>query len=92
MYESREDAPGGCRETLLLTTIAFQILAPGLLAIAGVILLVLFLFAALAAHPALALIPIGIFAALLYGIYLYDKRRHRDRTDDIDRNDPFRRR
>lgn len=77
MYEPQEQQPGGCRETLILTRIAYQILAPGLLAIAGVILLVVFFFAALAAHPALALIPVGLFASVLYGIYLYDRRRDR---------------
>jgi Flp pilus assembly protein TadB len=83
MYE-QEQQPGGCRETLLLTRIAFQILAPGLLAIAGVILLVVFLFAALATHPALALIPVGLFGFALYGVYLLDKRRERERHRDID--------
>lgn len=84
MYETQEQAPGGCREVLLLTRIAFQILLPAILALMGVMLLVLFLFYALATHPALALIPLGIAAAALYGVYLYDKRRHRDRGDELD--------
>ena len=68
MYETQEQAPGGCREVLLLTRIAFQILLPAILALMGVMLLVLFLFYALATHPALALIPIGIAAAALEGL------------------------
>ncbi len=89
MYESQEQAPGGCREVLLLSRIAFQILLPGLAALVAVLLLVLFLFYALATHPALALIPVGLFAAMLYGIYWYDKRRHRERRDGVDDDDPF---
>lgn len=84
MYQPQEQAPGGCRETLLLTRIAFQILLPGIVALAGVLLLVLFFFYALATYPPLALIPVGILAAVLYGIYLYDKRRHRDQVDEMD--------
>ena len=74
---------------LLLTRIAFQILLPGVLALTGVLLLVLFLFYALATHPVLALIPVAIIALALYGIYWYDKRRHRERGDDLDADDPF---
>ena len=89
MYEPQEQAPGGCREVLLLSRIAFQVLLPGLAALVGVLLLVLLLFYALATHPALALIPVGLFAAMLYGIYWYDKRGHRERREGIDDDDMF---
>ena len=89
MYEPQEQAPGGCRETLLLTRIAFQILLPGVLALAAVLLLVLFFFYALATYPPLALIPVVIVAGGLYGIYRFDKRRQRERGDEIDADDPF---
>ena len=88
MYEPQEQAPGGCREVLLLSRIAFQVLLPVVAALAGVLLLVLFLFYALATHPALALIPVGLFAAILYGIYLFDKRGHRERREGIETDDP----
>ena len=84
MYERRRPEPGGCGETWLLTRIAFQIIAPGLLAIAGVLLLVLFFFMALAAHPALALIPLALLGLVLFGIWLWDRRRGGDRLDGPD--------
>ena len=89
MYEPQEQAPGGCREVFLLTRIAFQILLPALGALIAVLMLVLFLFYALATHPALALIPVGLFAAMLYGIYLFDKRRHRERREGVGDDDMF---
>lgn len=89
MYEPQEQQPGGCREVLLLTRLAFQILLPGLAALVAVLLLVLFLFYALSTEPILALIPVGIFAAILFGIYWLDKRRHGDQLDDLDGDDFF---
>ncbi len=75
MYERPRPQPGGCGETWLLTRVAFQLLAPGLIAIAAVLLLVMFFFAALATHPALALVPVGILALMLFGIWFWDRRR-----------------
>ena len=83
MYEPQEQAPGGCRETLLLIRIAFQVLAPALFGLMAVIALIVLMFALLAQHPALALIPIGIVAAGLYALSRWDRRRERT-LDDLD--------
>lgn len=83
MYERQRPQPGGCGETWLLTRIAFQILAPGLLAIAAVLLLVMFFFMALATHPALALVPLALLGLVLVGIWLWDRRRGGERLDAL---------
>ena len=75
--EVRDEAvlPLGCLETLLMLGIAFQIAALGVIPIAFAFLFVLFLFAALAANPPLALIPLGVFALALLGLgLLWDRR------------------
>ena len=79
MYERQEQQPGGCRETLLLTRIAFAVLLPALAAIMGAILLVFLFFLLFTRHPALGLIPVGIVAALLALLAMRDRRqRQRD--------------
>ncbi len=83
MYERGDPAPGGCRETLLLTWIVFQILAPALFGVVAVIVLVTMLFALMAQHPLLALIPIGITAGSFYGLYRWEKNRAQ-KLDDLE--------
>ena len=83
MYEPQKQARGGCRETLLLIRIAFEVLTPVLFGLIAVIALVVLMFALLAQHPALALIPIGIIAAGLYALSRWDRRRDHTR-DDLD--------
>ena len=78
MYESPPGPePGGCRETLLLTRIAFSVVVPVLLAVVGAMLLVILAFALFARHPLLVLLPLAILAAALWLL----ARRERARGD-----------
>jgi len=86
MYDSDRQAQGGCREALLLTWIAFGVLAPILLVLVGVLLLAMLVLLLLAKHPALALIPIAIAAAGLYALYRWERSHDRTIEDLEDRH------
>lgn len=89
MYqEPRQIEPGGCTETLLLIRIAFGILLPVVGAIAGVIVLVFLFFLLLGRHPLLALIPVGILAAVLLAIVIRDRRLADERQEEIEHGGP----
>ena len=91
MYEPPTQEVGGCRETLLLVRIAFQILMPPILAIMGLIVIVVLTFALLARHPLLALIPVSIFAFGLYLLIRWDRGNRDHMLDDLGRDDgPYR--
>ena len=82
MYEPQRQ-PGGCREALLLTRIAFAVLLPVLGAILGAILLVFLFFVLFTRHPALGLIPVGIVAALLALVAIRDRRQRERDIEDL---------
>ncbi len=82
MYEQQSGPePGGCRDTLLLTRIAFSVLIPPLLAIAAVLVLVLAAFLLFTTHPLLGLLPLIPIAGALVWIARRDRRNERDRDD-----------
>ena len=82
MYEQQSGPePGGCRDTLLLTRIAFSVLIPPLLAIAAVLVLILAAFLLFTTHPLLGLLPLIPIAAALVWIARRDRRNERDRDD-----------
>ncbi len=82
MYEQQSGPePGGCRDTLLLTRIAFSVLIPPLLAIAGVLVLILAAFLLFTTHPLLGLLPLIPIAGALVWIARRDRRNERDRDD-----------
>ena len=81
MYEEPAGGePGGCRETLLLTRIAFSVLIPPLLAVGGVLVLLIACFVLFTTHPLLGLLPLIPLAAALVWI----ARRERDDDRDLD--------
>ena len=85
MYEQDSGPePGGCRETLLLTRIAFGVLIPPLLAVAAVLVLLIAGFLLFTTHPLLGLLPLIPIAAGLVWI----ARRERDDDRDLDDLDP----
>ncbi len=82
MYEQQSGPePGGCRDTLLLTRIAFSVLIPPLLAVAGVLVLVLAAFLLFTTHPLLGLLPLIPIAGALVWIARRDRNNDRDRDD-----------
>ena len=84
MYEEPAGGePGGCRETLLLTRIAFGVLIPPLLAIAAVLALLIVGFMLFTRHPLLALLPLIPIAAGLVWIARRERGDDRD-LDDLD--------
>jgi hypothetical protein len=85
MYDSDQEAQGGCREALLLTWIAFRVLGPVLLALTGVVLLLMMVLVLMAKHPALVLIPVAIAAAGLYALYRHERSHDRTIEDLEDR-------
>ena len=84
MYEEpRGGEPGGCRETLLLTRIAFGVLIPPLLAIGAVLVLLIAGFVLFTTHPLLGLLPLIPIAAGL--VWIARRERDDDRNlDDLD--------
>ncbi|MYB40868.1 MAG: hypothetical protein F4X76_01490 [Chloroflexi bacterium] len=72
--------PGGCRETLLLTRIAFGVLIPPLLAVGAVLVLLIAGFVLFTTHPLLGLLPLIPIAAGLVWL----ARRERDEDRDLD--------
>ncbi|MDA1062242.1 MAG: hypothetical protein O2895_04975 [Chloroflexi bacterium] len=82
MYEDKV-APGGCRDTLLLTWISFQILGPALLALMGMMLFVTLMFVLLARHPLLALIPLLVLAAAIAALARWEQR-HAPTMEDLE--------
>lgn len=85
MYEQNSGPePGGCRETLLLTRIAFGVLIPPLLAVGAVLVLLIAGFVLFTTHPLLGLLPLIPIAAGLVWI----ARRERDDDRDLDDLDP----
>ena len=73
MYESQGPEPGGCRETLLLTRVAFSVIIPPLLAVVGVVVLVFVFFLLFSWHPLLGLLPIVLVAGGLYLLARYER-------------------
>jgi hypothetical protein len=81
MYEQQSGPePGGCRETLLLIRIAFSVLLPPMLAIAGVVVLIVVFFMLFAVHPLFGLLPFVLIGGGLYWL----ARRERSRDPDFD--------
>ena len=76
--------PGGCRETLLLTRIAFGVLIPPLLAIAAVLVLLIAGFVLFTTHPLLGLLPLIPVAAALVWVARRDMGNDEDDLDDLD--------
>lgn len=78
MYEPpRQEEPGGCRETWLLTRAAFAVLLPPLLALAGILGALVAVLILLTVHPALALLPIAAVAAAVYLFARWERGRFR---------------
>ncbi len=84
MYEQNSGPePGGCRETLLLTRIAFGVLIPPLLAVGAVLVLLIAGFVLFTTHPLLGLLPLIPIAAGLFWIARRERNDDRD-LDDLD--------
>ena len=82
MYQEPSGSPpGGCRETLLLTRIAFGVLLPPLLAIAAVMVLLIVGFVLFTTHPLLGLLPLIPLGAALAWIAKRDRDNPRDPGD-----------
>ena len=87
MYEQQPGPePGGCRETLMLTRVAFSVLIPPLAAIAAVLVLVIVSFVLFTTHPLLVLLPLIPVAGALVWIARRDRANNRG-LDDLDRRD-----
>jgi hypothetical protein len=67
--------PSGCVQTIILTRMIIGILLVPMLLILGVIFGVLLTFYALTIHPQLALLTIGIGAAIIVGAARWEARR-----------------
>ena len=84
MYEQQSGPePGGCRDTLLLTRIAFTVLIPPLAAVAAVLGLLILCFLLFTTHPLLGLLPLIPLAAGLVWIARRDRANERG-LDDFD--------
>jgi small-conductance mechanosensitive channel len=67
--------PSGCLQTLVITRMIFQILAvPIVMIIIGLVAVIIFLYA-FSESPLLALLVIGGFGLVLYGIMKWEHRR-----------------
>ena len=85
MYEHQSGSePGGCRETLLLTRVAFSVLIPPLLAVAAVLLLLLVAFILFTTHPLLGLLPLIPIAGALVWVARRDLGNDEADLDDLD--------
>lgn len=85
----KQQEPGGCRDALVLTRVAFGVLMPILLFGLGAILFVGVSIALFATHWSLALLPLGAVAAGLLWLARRDRRVQREREEEINR--PYRR-
>ena len=77
MYDEEEPKPepAGCRDTLVLTRVAFAVLMWPVLAILGTLValgVIIYLFFT---NPALALIPIGIVVLVLVALARWERGR-----------------
>ena len=77
MYQEEEPKPkpAGCRDTLVLTRVAFAVLMWPVLAILGTLValgVIIYLFFT---NPALALIPIGIVVLVLVALARWERGR-----------------
>ncbi len=76
----------GCLESLLLTKIAFQVLAPALALIFGALAALVLVVWAFSTSPWLGLGSLAVVGALIWLVSLWDKRRVRD--FEMELNDP----
>ncbi len=67
--------PSGCIQTLVISKVIFQILAvPIFMIFVGLVAVMIFLYA-FTESPLLALLVLGVFGFLLYGIMKWEQRR-----------------
>ena len=85
MYEQQSGPePGGCRETLLLTRIAFEVLIPPLLAVGAVLVLLIAGFVLFTTHPLLGLLPLIPIAGGFVWLVRRDRASADRDRDDLD--------
>lgn len=66
--------PGGCRDALVITRVAFEVLVPIMLAGIAALALVALTVVLFARHPALALLPLSAVVVALYLLARRDRR------------------
>ncbi len=77
-YEPPEEEPGGCRESLVMTRVAFGVLLPPMLVIGGGVTLIMLTIFLTIVHPVLVIIPVLLAAAGIYWFIARDPRAHRE--------------
>ena len=81
--QRRGDEPGGCREALMMTRIAYSVLLPPIAVMMGVIAIAFAAIFLLTIHPLLALIPLLPVVAAIAWIVRRDRRVQREMEDEI---------
>lgn len=76
MYEvPKQDQGPGCRDAWVITLAMFSVILPVMLAMLGLLAGVTIAFVLFTIHPALALIPLGVMALVVYAFARWDQSR-----------------
>jgi ABC-type bacteriocin/lantibiotic exporter with double-glycine peptidase domain len=74
----KQNEPGSWSEVFVITKVAFQLLAPFLAGMLGLIIVFIAMILLFAQHPALALIPLIPVAAVVYYVLRRERLAHEE--------------